>query len=138
MTEDVGMDTDEGNTSAILINLMLPDINLINRITHLRKLNYFSLQYPHTTLNTSHSHHHRFSEAVLLGEEGDEKEVKDKWEEIEEVVEVVEKVEKGNFVLIGNFTKVANYISCTIITWRDVAVISIDARITDSACNCLN
>ena len=44
----------------------------------------------------------------------------------------MEKVEKGNFVLIGNFTKVAN--SCTtrlenynIITWRVVAVISLIA-----------
>ena len=142
VTEDEGMDTDEGNTSAILINRMLPDVNLINRISHLRKLNYFNLHYPHTTLNTSHSHHHRFSEAVLLGEEGDEEEVMDKREEIEEVVEVVEKVEKGNFVLIGNFTKVAN--SCTtrlanynFITWRVAAVFSIDARITDSACNSL-
>ena len=65
------MDTDEGNTSAILINLMLPDVNLINRITHLRKLNYFSLQYPHTTLISLSS--------PPLGEKGDEEEVKDKW-----------------------------------------------------------
>ena len=32
VTEDEGMDTDEGNTSAILINIMLTDANLINRI----------------------------------------------------------------------------------------------------------
>ena len=133
------MDTDEGNSSAILINLMLTDFNLINWITHIHKFNYFRLQKPQTTHThtPSHSHHRLNSEAVLLGEEGDEEEVKGPWDEIEEVAELVVKEEKGKCTKSAKAailctTRLANI---NIITWRVGAVISIDARITDSAVN---
>ena len=139
VTEDEGMDTDEGNSSAILINLMLTDFNLINWITHIHKFNYFRLQKPQTTHThtPSHSHHRLNSEAVLLGEEGDEEEVKGTWDEIEEVAELVVKEEKGKCTKSAKAailctTRLANI---NIITWRVGAVISIDARITDSAVN---
>ena len=139
VTEDEGMDTDEGNSSAILINLMLTDFNLINWITPNHKFNYFRLQKPQTTHThtPSHSHHRLISEAVLLGEEGDEEEVKGTWDEIEEVAELVVKEEKGDCTksakaAIRCTTRLANI---NIITWRVGAVISIDARITDSAVN---
>ena len=132
VTEDEGMDTDEGNSSAILINLMLTNFNLINWITHIHKFNYFRLQKPQTTHThtPSHSHHRLISEAVLLGEVGDEEEVKGTWEEIEEVAELVVKEEKGNCnksakTAIRCTTRLANI---NIILWRVGAVILIDAR----------
>ena len=72
-----------------------------------------------------------------MGEEGDEEEVKGTWDEIEEVAELVVKEEKGNCTksakaAIRCTTRLANI---NIITWRVNAVISIDARITDSAVN---
>ena len=44
IAEDEGMVTDEVNSSAILINLILFVVNLINWITQLHKLNYFQLK----------------------------------------------------------------------------------------------
>ena len=72
-----------------------------------------------------------------MGEEGDEEEVKGTWDEIEEVAELVVKEENGNCTksakaAIRCTTRLANI---NILTWRVGAVISINARITDTAVN---